>query len=130
MARSHTAVHPGHVLQKDFMQLRGVTRERLAKEIEMPLAQVDEILNGQRPIAADTAARLGKLFGTTEMFWLNLQARYGLDVQRQEFDAGLASVKKVPQHRDSGPGFAKFQRSFAAAAKRGAVRSAFRRRAK
>jgi len=82
MTQPLAPVHPGEVLAEEFMQPLGITQYRLAKETEVPPRRINEIVQGQRAVTADTALRLAKFFGTSEMFWLNLQARYDLDVQR------------------------------------------------
>ena len=73
-------VHPGEVLQADFIEPLGVTQHRIAVEIGVPPRRINEIVHGKRRITADTALRLGKLFGTTAQFWLNLQTLYDLDL--------------------------------------------------
>src|SRR5258705_368973 len=74
-------VHPGEILAEEFLQPLSVTQYRLAKETEVAPRRINEIVQGQRAITADTALRLARFFGTSEMFWLNLQARYDLDIQ-------------------------------------------------
>ena len=83
MARLLTPIHPGEVLLEEFMQPLGISQYRLAKDTSVPPRRINEIVKGQRSISADTALRLSKFFGTSEMFWLNLQARFDLEVERQ-----------------------------------------------
>jgi addiction module HigA family antidote len=71
-------IHPGEVLQKDFLDELGVTPYRLAKDIGVGRMRVSEILRGKRDITPDTAIRLGLYFGVEPEFWLNLQAHYNL----------------------------------------------------
>src|SRR3954453_21042607 len=108
-------VHPGEILAEEFMQPLGVTQYRLAKETEVPPRRINEIVQGHRAVTADTALRLAKFFGTSEMFWLNLQARYDLDVQRARLGSRLASVRSLMQLRQNAPA-ARTSRSVVAAA--------------
>ncbi|MGP9651549.1 HigA family addiction module antitoxin [Glutamicibacter sp. 287] len=73
-------IHPGEVLMEDFIEGFGITQNKLAVSIGVPPRRINEIVHGKRGITADTALRLGKLFGTTAQFWLNLQTLYGLDL--------------------------------------------------
>ena len=75
-------IHPGEILLLDFLQPLGVSQYRLAKGITVPPRRINEIVLGKRSITADTALRLARYFGTTERFWLNLQTRYDLEVER------------------------------------------------
>jgi addiction module HigA family antidote len=75
-------IHPGEVLQADFLEPLGVTQYRLAKDISVPPRRINEIVHGTRGISADTALRLARYFGTTDHYWLNLQAWYDLETQR------------------------------------------------
>jgi len=122
-------VHPGEILAEEFMQPLGVTQYRLAKETEVPPRRINEIVQGHRAITADTALRLARFFGTSEMFWLNLQARYDLDIQRAKLGSRLASVRSFTQLRQTVSG-SSTSRPLVAAAKSGAARSAYRRKAK
>ena len=123
-------VHPGEILAEEFMQPLGVTQYRLAKETEVPPRRINEIVQGHRAITADTALRLAKFFGTSEMFWLNLQARYDLDVQRAKLGSRLSSVRSLKQLRQQTGPASRSARALAASAKAGAARSAYRRKAK
>ena len=71
------SVHPGEVLLKDFIEPLGLTRYRVAKSIHVPQCRVDEICSGKRAMSADTAMRLGRLFGVEPQLWMNLQSQYG-----------------------------------------------------
>ncbi|WP_053918638.1 MULTISPECIES: HigA family addiction module antitoxin [Brachybacterium] len=73
-------IHPGEVLMEDFIEGFGITQNKLAVSIGVPPRRINEIVHGKRGITADTALRLGKLFGTTAQFWLNLQTLYDLDL--------------------------------------------------
>lgn len=73
-------IHPGEVLMEDFIEGFGITQNKLAVSIGVPPRRINEIVHGKRGITADTALRLGKFFGTTAQFWLNLQTLYDLDL--------------------------------------------------
>jgi addiction module HigA family antidote len=75
-------VHPGEILLEEFLRPMALSQYRLAKSISVPPRRVNEIVHGKRSITADTALRLSRFFGTSERFWLNLQARYDLEVEK------------------------------------------------
>ena len=75
-------VHPGEVLSEEFLKPMGISQYRLARDISVPPRRVNEIVLRKRGITADTALRLGRYFGVSEQFWLNLQSEYDLDVER------------------------------------------------
>jgi antitoxin HigA-1 len=82
-------VHPGEVLQEDFLAPLGLTQYRLAKGLGVPPRRINEIVHGKRAITADTALRLARFFGTSERFWLNLQTGYDLEVERDRLGKRL-----------------------------------------
>jgi antitoxin HigA-1 len=82
-------IHPGEVLAEDFLDPMGITQYRLANDISVPARRINEIVHGKRGIRADTAIRLARYLGTTERFWLNLQAQYELDVEHDRLDDRL-----------------------------------------
>lgn len=71
-------VHPGEILREDLMAPLGLSINRLARDLHVPVNRMSEIVNGRRGISADTALRLARYFGSTPEFWLNLQSRYDL----------------------------------------------------
>ena len=73
-------IHPGEILEEEFLKPMGISQYRLAKNISVPPRRINEIVHGKRSITADTALRLGKFFGISAQFWLNLQTRYDLEV--------------------------------------------------
>ena len=81
-SRKLAPIHPGEVLLADFLEPLGLSQYRLAHDISVPPRRINEIVHGKRGITADTALRLARYFGTTERFWLNLQARFDLEEQR------------------------------------------------
>ena len=88
-------VHPGEVLLEEFLTPLGLTQYRLAKSLSVPPRRINEIVHGTRAVTADTALRLARFFGTSERFWLNLQAAYDLDVERDRLGARLAKEVAV-----------------------------------
>jgi len=79
-------IHPGEILMEEFLEPLGVSQYRLAKDISVPPRRINEIVHGKRSITADTALRLARFFGTTERFWLNLQVRYDLEVEKDRLE--------------------------------------------
>jgi addiction module HigA family antidote len=82
MAKRLAPVHPGEVLLEEFLEPMGISQYRLAKDVSVPPRRINEIVHGTRAVSADTALRLARYFGTSERFWLNLQAQFDLDVER------------------------------------------------
>jgi addiction module HigA family antidote len=80
--RKLVPIHPGEVLLTDFLEAMGISQYRLAHDISVPPRRINEIVLGKRAISADTALRLARYFGTSERFWLNLQSRFDLEVER------------------------------------------------
>ncbi len=72
-------IHPGEVLNEDFLEPMGISQYRLAKDISVSPRRINEIVHGKRAITADTALRLGRYFGTSARFWMGLQDHYELD---------------------------------------------------
>jgi antitoxin HigA-1 len=75
-------IHPGEILLEDFLKPMGITQYRLAKDVSVPARRINEIVHGLRAISADTALRLARHFRTSERFWLNLQTRYDVEVEK------------------------------------------------
>ncbi|NIN71106.1 MAG: HigA family addiction module antidote protein [Gemmatimonadetes bacterium] len=75
-------IHPGEVLLEEYLKPLGISQYRLAKDTSVPPRRINEIVHGKRAISADTALRLARYFGTSERFWLNLQTRYDLEVEK------------------------------------------------
>ncbi len=75
-------IHPGEVLIEEFLKPMGISQYRLAKDISVPPRRINEIVHGKRAITADTALRLSQYFGTSERFWMNLQTRYDLEIEK------------------------------------------------
>ena len=81
-------IHPGETLRDDLDEL-GMSAAELARQIEVPVNRITEILNGRRSITGDTALRLGRYFGTSGEFWLNLQKLYELRLAQQKNGAAI-----------------------------------------
>jgi addiction module HigA family antidote len=88
-------VHPGEVLLKDFLRPLQMSQYRLARGLSVPPRRINEIVLGKRAITADTALRLARFFGTSDRFWLNLQAAYDLDVERDRLAGRLVREVEV-----------------------------------
>ena len=88
-------IHPGEILLEEFLSPLGVSQYRLAKETSVPPRRINEIVRGLRSVSANTALRLARYFGTSERFWLNLQARYDLEVEKDRLGKRLISEVKI-----------------------------------
>jgi len=82
-------IHPGEILMEEFLLPMEISQYRLAKDISVPARRINEIVHGKRSITADTALRLSRYFGMTEHFWMNLQARYDLEVEKDRLGSRL-----------------------------------------
>ena len=89
-------IHPGEILNEEFLSPLGISQYRLAKDIGVPQTRVAAIIKRKRSITPDTALRLAKYFGTTPRFWLNLQAEYDLEEVRQARGGELARIEPLP----------------------------------
>lgn len=99
-------VHPGEVLQEEFIKPLGLSQNRLALAIGVPARRVNEIVLGRRGITADTALRLARFFGNSPQFWLGLQADYDLDMVRRALGPRLArEVRSYASLREEGPAY-------------------------
>lgn len=88
-------IHPGEILLEEFLQPLEISQYRLSKDIGVPAPRIHEIVKGQRAITADTALRLSRYFGLSERFWLNLQTRYDLEVEKDRLRERLEREVKV-----------------------------------
>jgi addiction module HigA family antidote len=73
-------IHPSETLREDFLEPLGLTANRFAIELQVPVTRINDIVRGRRAITADTALRLARFFGTTPQFWMNLQTNYDLEL--------------------------------------------------
>jgi addiction module HigA family antidote len=78
------SIHPGEILQEEFMEPLGLTAYRLAKELHISAPRVSDLIKGKRGITADTALRLSRYFGNSAEFWIGLQSGYDLWTAAQE----------------------------------------------
>ena len=88
-------IHPGEVLMEEFIAPLGITQHRVAVAIAVPPRRINEIVHGKRRISADTALRLSRYFGTTDLFWINLQTRYDLEVERDALGESLDAIQPL-----------------------------------
>ena len=98
--KAHAPVHPGEILLEEFLEPMQISQYRLAKDISVPARRINEIVHGNRGVTADTALRLARYFGTTDRFWMNLQTRYDLEVERGRLKRRL--TKEVVVLRKAG----------------------------
>ena len=94
MARK-APIAPGEILLREFLEPLGISQYRVAQDISVPPRRINEIVHGKRAISADTALRLARYFGTSAHFWLNLQARYDLEVQRDTLGQRLLKEVRI-----------------------------------
>ncbi len=92
-------IHPGELLLEEFLEPLALSQYRLAKDISVPPRRINEIVHGKRSISADTALRLSRYFGTTDRFWLNLQTRYDLELEKdrlgERLEAGVQDLART-----------------------------------
>ena len=90
-----TPIHPGEVLMEEFLEPLQISQNRVAVAIGVPPRRINEIIHGKRRITADTALRLARYFGTTDRFWLNLQTRYDLEIEKDHLDNALDRIEPL-----------------------------------
>jgi addiction module HigA family antidote len=96
MARkAHRPIHPGEILLEEFLEPMGLSQYRLAKDISVPARRINEIVHGKRGITADTGLRLARYFGTSERFWMNLQIRHDLELEKERLKGRLVREVSV-----------------------------------
>jgi addiction module HigA family antidote len=88
-------LHPGEVLLEEFMKPLKISQNQLGRDLKVPPRRINEIVHGKRSVTADTALRLARYFGTTAGFWMNLQAHYDLDVEKDKKAHTIAREVKV-----------------------------------
>ena len=88
-------IHPGEILLEEYLEPLGVTQHHLAVAIGVPPRRINEIVHAKRGITADTALRLARYFGTSERFWLNLQTRYELEMERDRLGGTLDQIQPL-----------------------------------
>jgi len=90
-----TPIHPGEILMEEFLKPLDISQYRLAKDISVPARRINEIVHGKRSITADTALRLSRYFGLSDRFWLNLQGRYDLELEKDKLEGRIETEVKV-----------------------------------
>jgi addiction module HigA family antidote len=90
MAKKIKPVHPGEILREEFMAPLGLSMNRMALDLRVPVTRIADIVNERRSITADTALRFGRYFQNAPAFWMNLQTRYDLEVAEDEIAAKVA----------------------------------------
>ena len=94
-APAHDPVTPGEILATEFLEPLGITQYRLAQATGLSQTHIGQIVHGKRRITADTALRLARYFGTTDRFWLNLQIRYDLEVEKDHLGNSLDRIEPL-----------------------------------
>ncbi len=87
-------IHPGEILEEEFLKPMGISAYRLAKETKIPATRISQIIKGNRRITADTALRFGKFFGNSADFWLGIQMEYDLRKEKAEIECVLEEIKE------------------------------------
>jgi antitoxin HigA-1 len=87
--------HPGEILMTEFLEPMGITQYRIAKAIDVPARRINEIVHGKRAITADTALRLSRALGLTDMFFVNMQAHYDAEVARGKLATELGAIERI-----------------------------------
>ena len=82
-------IHPGEILMEEFLKPMGISQYKLAKDISVPARRINEIIQGKRSITPDTALRLSFYFGLSERFWINLQARHDIEMEKDRLSDRL-----------------------------------------
>jgi addiction module HigA family antidote len=95
MPKKFAPVHPGEILLEEFLKPMGISQYKLAKDISVHPRRINEIVHGKRSISADTALRLSRYLSLSERFWLNLQARYDLEIEKDRLEGRLENEVKV-----------------------------------
>ena len=90
------SIHPGEILLEEFMLPMGLNQYRIAKDISVSPRRINEIVHGKRSISPDTALRLSRYFGTSERFWINLQIRFDLEVEKDRLGERL-ELEVIPR---------------------------------
>ena len=91
MPQRPSPIHPGEILLHEFLEPMGISQYRLAKDVNVPARRINEIVHGKRAITADTALRLSRYFSMTEQFWMNLQTRYDLELEKDRLGSRLTN---------------------------------------
>ena len=90
-AKKLPPIHPGEILLEEFLKPMDISQYRLAKAVSVPARRINEIVHGKRSVTANTALRLSMFFGMSDRFWLNLQTKYDLEVEKDRLGSRLKS---------------------------------------
>jgi addiction module HigA family antidote len=101
MAKKLRPVHPGEILKEEFMVPRGLSMNKMAMDLRVPVTRIADIVNERRGITADTALRFARYFNNAAAFWMNLQTRYDLEVAEDEL---ADKVERDVQPLEAGSG--------------------------
>ena len=88
-------VHPGEILLEEFLNPMEISQNRLARAMDVPPRRINEIVHGKRAITADTAIRLARALGTSEQFWMGLQADFDLEEARKSASDKLRKIENL-----------------------------------
>jgi len=88
-------IHPGEILLEEFLKPMELSQYRLAKDISVPARRINEIVHGKRSVSPDTALRLARYFGLSERFWMNLQTRYDLEIEKDRLEGRLEEEVQI-----------------------------------
>jgi len=95
MAKKLPNIHPGEILLEEFLEPMGISQNAIARAVGVPPRRINEIVLGKRAVTADTAVRLARAFGTSEQFWMGLQADYDLEEARSAAAEDLRKIRRV-----------------------------------
>ena len=87
--------HPGEILKTEFLDPMGISQYRIAKAIDVPARRINEIVHGKRAFTADTALRLSRALGLSDMFFINMQAHYDAEIAREHIASALATIARI-----------------------------------
>lgn len=90
-------LHPGRLLREEFLEPMGITPYRLAKDIDVPVQRIHELVHERRGVTADTALRLSRYFGMSEGYWLNAQKHYELEIEKDRIGEALEGIRPRSQ---------------------------------
>jgi antitoxin HigA-1 len=97
--KTMASIHPGEILSEEFLKPMKISQYRLAKDISVPARRINEIVHGNRAISANTALRLSRYFKLSERFWLNLQTRYNLEIEKDRLMGHLEEEVRVYERK-------------------------------
>lgn len=95
MKRDFEPIHPGEVLLEELLKPMGISQYQLAKTIGVPARRINEIVHGKRAVTPDTGLRLSRAFGLSPSFWVTMQARYDLEIAKDQLEDVLANIEPI-----------------------------------